>query len=295
MHRTFAWVTSITFAATATASSALADPVDAGHVERFSSLDRADGGTDAGADLAFVLTDDDSVGGFATRLDLHGEYLHPSGFGGYAALGVSRTFLSADDPGASNFVDAINDETALTNLELGGQYRRALGAGFDLIAHAGIALPTASNDAGFFANGATQLYRITDLVLAYPETTTLRVGVSPVLHSGAMFARADLGVDIVLDHPDMLAGLPAADPDPLVHANLAVGARTGKLSGGLELATIGTTGDADGLGDRFIHTLALGARYDLGRFAPAIAVTTPLDASDRGDAFAVSGSVSARF
>jgi hypothetical protein len=267
-------------------AAASADPT----VE-LSALDRASGTTAAGADLAFVIATADGVDGFATRLDLHGEWVHPSGFGAYGAFGVSRAFLSADDPASDALADAISDETGLTNLELGGQYARALRPDLDLVAHAGIALPTGSDDLGWYTSALAQSYRLTDYVLALPAATVLRFGVSPVFHRGAMFARADVGVDIPLDQSDAI-DLP--ELDPLIHANVAIGARTGRLSGALEVVNAATTGDADDLGDRFVHTATVSVRYDLGQYAPAIAVTTPLDAQ-RGDLIAVSGSFAARF
>lgn len=269
------------------AGTAAADP--ATDAITLSALDRASGTTDAGVDLAFVFgTGESDLDGFASRLDLHGQYLHASGFGAYGALGVSRAFFSSEDPGNDMLVDAINDETGLTNLELGGQYARTLTSDLDLVAHVGVALPTASDGLGVLANGVSQYHRMNDLVLVMPETTTLRVGVSPVFHRGMLFARADLGADIPVDSPAEM------ELDPLIHANVAVGLRRGKLSAALEVVNVATTGDADSLGDRFINVATVGARYRLGRYAPSIAISTPLD-EGRGDVIAVQGALTASF
>jgi len=273
---------------TLAATSAFAD--DATTVHEFAALDRASGATGAGADLGFVFdTSGGDAGGFASRLDLHGEYVDPhSGFGAYGAIGISRAFLSSSDPLTSMLVDQINADTGLTALELGGQFHRALSGGLGIIAHVGVALPTASTGNGALANLVSQS-RINDLVVAFPELTTARIGVSPTWRHGALFARADLGIDIVLDHPSGM------NIDPVVHGNVAVGARSGKLSGALELVTIATTGTVDDGQDRFLHTATLGGRYDLGRFSPALAITTGLDDASRGNSIAVTGSMAARF
>jgi hypothetical protein len=102
-------------------------------------------------------------------------------------------------------------------------------------------------------------------------------------------ARADLGADVFLDQPEM------AELDPIVHANLAIGGRAGRLSAALELVTIATTGDVADGDDRFLHTATLGARYDLGRFAPSLAVTTGLDDAARGESIAITAGVGAAF
>jgi hypothetical protein len=287
--RTLALVISLT------ASTAVADDADL-TAHGLAAMDRATGATGAGADLAFMFgTGDSASGGFASRLDLHGRYVHASGFGGYAAMGVSKTFLSSDDPLGEMLVEAVNDETGVTALEVGGLYRRVLTRDLALVAHAGVTLPTASDGLAAFANILSQQHRMTDLVLAMPETTALRLGVTPAFQRGVVFARADLGVDVILDQPaaDPSAGM--EEIDPIVHASLAVGASLGKLSTALQLATVGTTGDVDEGEDRFLHAATLEARYDLGRVAPSLAITTPLDDVARGDMLAITAAVATRF
>ena len=288
--RTLALVISLT------ASTAAADDATEVTAHGLAAMDRATGADGVAADLSFVFdTSDSDMGGFASRLDLHGRYVHDSGFGGYGAIGVSKTFLSSSDPFGEMFADMINEETALTNLEIGGLYRRALRDDLSLVLHAGIALPTASDGAGMLANFITQQARLTDLPLAMPDTTTLRLGVAPAFRRGVVFARADLGLDVVLDQPEASDPMSAGELDPLVHANVAVGAQLGKLTTALQLVTVGTTGDVDDGEDRFMHSATLEARYDLGRVAPSLSITTPLDDAMRGDLLAVTASIASKF
>lgn len=270
---------------------ALAGADDTARLHDFATLDRASGQTGAGADLSFVTGDLGDVSGAISRLDLHGQWMHRSGFGAYGTFAVSKAFLDADDPANQMFADAIGDATALSNLELGAQYRRAVRPDLAVIAHAGLVLPTADDED--FAAAATNLIsiqrRLGDVTTAMPGFTTLRVGVSPIYTRGAMFVRADLGADVTLDEPEM------AESDPIIHANLAVGARQGKLSGAVELVTLGTTGELDEGDARFFHTAALSLRYDLGRFAPSLSVVSPLDDGARGEVITIGGGVAAAF
>ena len=73
-----------------------------------------------------------------------------------------------------------------------------------------------------------------------------------------------------------------------------MGVRQGKLSAAVELVNVATTGDAESVGDRFINFATVGARYQVGRFAPSLAITTPLD-EGRGDVIAVQGAFAASF
>lgn len=264
--------------------AALSGVASAEEIHETATLDRASGQTGAGADLSFVS---DFEEGFVSRLDLHGQWMHQSGFGAYGQLAVSRAFLEDNELTAlTGSIDTIS----LSNLELGGQVRRALSKELSIVGHLGVTLPTAKNEPEeFITNLISTQRRFNDLVNSIPELTAIRLGVSPTWQRGAVFARADLGVDVIVDSDFM------EQPDPIGHANLAIGARQGKLSGALEMVTMFTTGDVEDGGDRFQHTGALSLRYDAGRFAPSLAVVTPLDDNGRGDSLTVGAGVSAKF
>ncbi len=249
------------------------------------TLDRAAGSTGAGADLSFV-SDFDT--GFVSRLDLHGQWMHASGFGAYGQLAISRAFL--DDNELTPLIGKI-DDVSLSNLELGGQYKKALSNELTIVGHVGIVLPTAQNDVGvFLTNLISAQRRFNDFVTMVPDITALRLGVSPTWRSGVMFARADLGLDVILDSGDQMG-----TSDPIAHANLALGARQGKLSAAVELVTMIATGDVSEGADRFVHTGALSLSYNAGSFTPNLAVVTPLDDAGRGEAISVGAGVTAKF
>lgn len=261
----------------------LVSVASADELHETATLDRATGATGAGADLSFIS---DFEEGFVSRLDLHGQWMHPSGFGAYGQVAVSRAFL--DD----NLTPGLElDTISLSNVELGGQYKRALSNELSIVGHAGLVLPTAQSEAGaFITNLLSSQRRFNDLVTAIPDLTALRIGVSPTWQRGAVFARADLGLDVILDSSDQMES-----SDPVAHANLAIGARQGKLSGALELVTMMATGDVSDGADRFLHTGALSLSYDAGSFTPNLAIVTPLDDAGRGDSLSIGAGVSAKF
>lgn len=252
-------------------------------VHDFATLDRATGSSGAAVDASFILGKAPLP--TVQRLDLHGEWMHASGLGLYGAIGVSR--MSLDAMGVD-----LGSETALSNGEIGVQARRRVGE-FSLGARAGLTLPTASGgDAGAIVNIIAGQRRYTDMITAMPDVTAARLGVSAMWQRGMLFARADLGADIALSQPDAL------DVSPILHGNLALGARTGRLSGALELVTVATTGTLDENDERFKHSAALSLRYapaGIGGLVPSLNVVTPLDDNERGELFSIGGSLSRSF
>src|SRR5690606_18772439 len=143
--------------------------------------------------------------------DLFGQYMLPQGFGGYASLPIS--YVSVGDGGS----DA---EHAIGNLEVGGAYVLNTPA-LPIALRAGVLLPTADDSLnGFLANAATVTNRLTDVASAMPDSTWLRLSVSPVLRRGIYVARVDLGADIPILGDGALegAGPVETDLDPLMRA-----------------------------------------------------------------------------
>jgi hypothetical protein len=256
-------------------------------VHDFATLSRASGQTGAGADVSFVTGDFGALDGAISRLDLHGEYVHASGFGAYGSFALSKAFLDGEGG------DALEDVTARSNLELGVQYRRAVRDDLDLVAHAGLALPTAQGGDDLPAvvvNTLSVQRRLDDYVLAFGDLTALRLGVAANYRKGIWFARAEVGADIALDEPM------GVELDPIIHGNVAVGAKLGKVSIAGELVTLATSGNVDEGEDRFLHQVAISASYDLGTVRPSLMVAMPLDDSmGRGDVWSVGGGIAASF
>jgi len=243
-----------------TASTAAAD--DAPPDVRFVVLDRQDARSHAGAEVTWV-----GVGGVARRVTLlrfdpHVAYVDPSlGIGGYVQMPL--TLLS--DEGAT--------DAAIGGLELGGTYARALIPELSGVVHAALVLPTASA-AAVDANTIASVARLPDLILAIPKATSVRVGVSPVVRTRGVFARADLGFDV-----NIAAG-GASEREPLL---LHVAGGVGYDSpGGMFAVETAHLRVASGRA-RWLDVIALSARFHPGAVHPYLAIVVPLDADASAD------------
>src|SRR5689334_17616906 len=81
------------------------------------TMDRLGEGNRLGAELGLVAVDEgDNF--YAARLDLGGQLMGRSGFGGFADVAISQTLGAAD-----------GEYTALNDFELGGFYRMPINSG----------------------------------------------------------------------------------------------------------------------------------------------------------------------
>lgn len=235
----------------ASAAPAFARPV-------FVTLDRQDLESRAGADVSLVSLEnnDDAL----YRLDVHGQYVNAaSRAGGYLALPLS--YITGDTKNA-----------VLGNLEIGGIYVPDVDSPTtDLVLHAGVILPTAREQgAGAFVGIAGGYVRPTDLYQTLPETTTLRVGVSPLIRvTPTTTLRIDTGLDLDID------GGVDDNVSPALHINVGVGfAANETTSLAFELVTQTVILDED------TETNTVGAfalRFDADRVLPYVALVVPLD------------------
>ena len=188
---------------------------------------------------------------FSIQLD--GQYVAPSGMGGYARISGAK-------------VDEFN---GLGDLEVGGLYRIDRGATAVTI-RGGLSLPTASDDfESFFTNYfAVLMSRPSDLISAVPDVTALRMSVAPTYRTGNVVLRGDFGFDVAVDSPG------DSNLDPLYHADIGIGVQSGLVAGTAELATIGSTGSEN---EGTFHALSLGAQYDLGSVTPHATLAIPFD------------------
>jgi hypothetical protein len=233
-------------------------PAD-GPFPNLATLDRGTDHSDFNGSLALSFFGDNGPDS-AARLDLGGQYVTPQGFGGYAQ--VPLTYLDGGD----------ESETELGNIELGGVYIAKAGEGLDVVMKGGLVLPTGPDDLNFLVTYAgAAIPRLTDLISAAPDVTALRLNGSPLYRQGTFFARADLGIDIVIDEPD------GSDSDPLIHINLAAGMQAGSVTIAGEIVTLGTTGDVDEDEGRFYHTAAISVGMDAGSVRPYGALVFPFD------------------
>ncbi len=224
------------------------------------TMDRLTPTTTFGVDLGYEVWDtngDDDV--TVIGLNVGGHWVTPQGIGGY--LSVPLSYLS--------FQTAGNDdsEMALGNVEVGGVLAKPITNGAVMF-HAGIALPTAGDGDNL---GSLQVLasipRWGDVVQRIPDSTWLRIGVSPMGRSGGLFWRADVGVDIALDGD-------RNDISPMFRVNLGGGLDLGTAQLLAELVT-NIIDDSDS-NDDSSSTLTFGARFASGNLRPGIGLLFPV-------------------
>lgn len=242
-------------------------------------------------DFGYVRYDEpDNVDYTFLGLTLGGQYVTPQGVGGY--LTIPMSYVSVE--GTVNIppfppITSSDSELSLGNLEIGGVFSKYFTAHSAVVLHAGLALPTAKFDAG--EDGlATGLQRFASaprygqLVQRIPNSSWLRLGVSPMGRTGKLFWRADVGLDLALDEDD-------TDLSPVFRIN---------VGGGLDLRTAHllveyVTNVTDEEGDEVTSTLALGVRLVSGNLRPGFALLLPVDFEGSAEPeFAIAASLSAR-
>jgi hypothetical protein len=262
---------SLSFAVTLTAHAAIAtaEDGDAPNPAPFALTDRVDDTSHVVVSFGDTLfTQDGADIDIALRADLHAQYTHVSGFGGYASMPLS--YLSGGDDSA----------TALGDLELGGAFVLKTKT-LPVVLRAGVLLPTADDDfEGLITNFLTIGHRLTDLAGTAPNTTWLRASASPIYRSGRVILRTDVGVDVPIAEGD------GVDADPLLRLNVGAGYDVGPIALGAEFITMATLGDVGDGGERFLHTVGVTGRYTGSAFMPGLSFAVPLDDS-RSDQYTI--------
>ena len=237
------------------------------------TMDRLTPQTTFGVELGYEVWDGDSAIEAIIGLDVGGHFVSESGAGGYLVLPLS--YISTEDVA----IFEGESEVVLGNIEVGGMYARPMGRDADLVFRFGVALPTADDDLDV---GLLQPYasvpRYGDLVLRWPDSTWLRLAVSPMGRAGIFYWRADVGLDVMVDDDDDTA----ADISPVVRVNVGGGVDLGTADLGVEFVT-NVTSPEDDNADETASTLALGARFGAGRTQPGIALILPVGFDDNLD------------
>lgn len=242
-------------------------------------------------DFSYVAYDEpDNLDFTVIGFSIAGQYVSPRGFGGYLSLPLSylATEGRLDIPPFPPIVTS-ESELVLGNFELGGLYSKYLTAHSAIVLHAGLALPTANDD-----NGLPRLQslasspRYGDLVQRVPDSTWLRLGVSPMGRAGKLFWRIDVGADLALDEE-------TSDLSPLFRFNVGGGLDLQSAHLLVELVTNVADDDNDDGSDEVASTLAFGARFISGNLRPGIALLVPLDFEQGLEPeFAIAASLAAR-
>lgn len=232
----------------------------------FVVLDQADASSGAGFQLSYLGFDGDFSDDLTVlRAVVHGRYVSPeSGIGGYFRLPVA--YARASSAGMSESLTDVGD------LELGGIFSPRINQpGTGVILRAGLTLPTGESGEdgrfGFIAGALT----LSDLYNAVPGGTTLKLGLSPMLRSGVLFARFDLGLDWNFDAEENLVF------GKLIHFGAGIGADLGATSVMVESENVTMLSDRENVDAATLSALALSARYTVNGVSPYLAVTVPID------------------
>jgi len=263
-------ITCILFALAITASVA-----EAQRAPDMATLDRGDGISKIGLDLAYTALDTHYSG--ALRFELYGQYVTRSGLGLYGALPLAHSFGDAPEP-------LPQPDTVIGNLDLGLLYVVESSRSLSWVFRGGVALPTASGGRdGASTNLSSFLPRMTDFALHVPDATYIRLGVSPLIHLRRVFLRVDAGFDIGIDDNNVA--------DELVRLNVGGGVDLGVVAVSLELVNTLSLDEFDA-GDDLVHTLAFTVRFMGEQLQPFLSVGVPLDDGLRSGAdFFVAGGI----
>ncbi len=232
----------------------------------FTTLDRMDTASRLGIQVGFHKPDV-PVDAWGLRLETYGQYVFGRGTGGlYGQFPIS--YLA---------IEGADNEVAVQNFELGGFFLFG-SPGRRFVLRGGVSLPTADEDpGGYRANYLTSWERIADYAGIVPDTTWLRVSLSPLVSSGRLLFRGDVGLDLPM----------ASGTGPLARASGGFGLLMGSWAILLELANTAFLDGIDEGSGGFIHTLSVGARI-LGSTAVHFGLVLPLDDGVRGDIFILS-------
>jgi len=233
------------------------------------TLDRQRNGTAADAQFNFVIPQDDAAT-TVVRTDLYGQ-LGRGALGIYGSVPLTRT-VDRDDPGL-----------AFGNAEVGVLHSVPVRGPLGLTSHVGLIVPTASRSSrASLTNTAGSVARVGDTFTGTdPDLFTVRVAASPRLDVGRLFLRTDLGFDVAVPRD-------GRSEDLYLRANVGVGARLGPAVLTAEVANAGLLTGPGSASERYLHTGAVGARWQLAFVQPYAAFSTPLDDGLRGEVYVVS-------
>ena len=236
----------------------------AAHADDFVTLDRQSPVSSAGIEMGYLFPHGDQGSDTPTvlRFDAHGQYVDPHlGLGGY----VTAPYTHESDNGASS--------GGLGDVEVGGIFApRMADPRYGIVFHVGLALPSGATGTDSVANSFASVMRVQDIYLAAPSGTTLRVGMSPIIRTGNVFARFDFGYDHVLSVDGGTVGT-----HDLVHLDAGLGVDLAGVEIMGEIVNAAVVKGGGGVTGDFIDTGAVSVRLKGGPVHPYAALQVPLD------------------
>jgi len=246
----------------------------------FATLDRQTNQRQGTLELGFSIPDDGDS--FALRTELYGQFYY-KWIGAYIDLPFN--FLILENAG---------DEAAMGNMELGLYHVLELGDMFSVVGRFGVSVPTAADDSrGSTANVLGGMGRLTDvLTQSVPNATSIRPSLSALIDTDMLFARMDIGLDVIF--PDR------GDAEMYLRLNIGAGVHAGPVDLTLESANLGNLNSYEGsasrsISDEWMHTLAVKLSLPSEHVEPYFAFIMPLDDNIRGDLYMLSLGVNGHF
>ncbi len=235
------------------------------------------------------------------RTEVYGQFVSGT-FGGYMSLPLARNMS-----GNAN----VDERTSIGNIEVGGFWMTVAGP-VDFIFRFGLSLPTADASLeGFSTNSYAGLARLNDQLNVEPGILGTRLSLSPVISSDVLFARLDIGFDLIFRLRDIGAVPSAAvtsrsrmaaedDFRLYLRANVGVGADFDVAAVAIEFVNVISL--ADELMPygviavkRSMHALSFGTWFTIDVVHPYLSFTVPLDAgTNRTQGFTVTTGVEVR-
>lgn len=229
----------------------------------FVVIDQLDGSSAAGLQISyFTLPSEVRDAPTLLRIAAHARYVDPgTGLGAY----VRVPFAYASSTGDTDSITDVGD------IELGGMFAsRQNAGGLGVLLRAGVTLPTGESQPAATVGTLGNFLAMPDLYNSLPGGTTLKLGVSPVVRSGPVFARIDLGLDWNLDAKDATIG-------KALHWNFGLGIDLGGGSVMLESENTTLFSDRDMVDAASVDAFAISARFHGRSASPYFALVLPLD------------------
>lgn len=233
----------------------------------FVAIDRLDASSRAGIDLTYLGPHDDN---FTERLSLfrataHARYVDKaSGLGGYVRMPFA--YASTSEGTTTDFGD----------IEVGGIFAPKLRLpSVGVVLHAGVTLPTGeSGDRETTVGLAESLIALPDFYNSLPRSTTIKLGASPMIRMGTMFARIDLGLDLNAGAKNRTIGTG-------IHYNVGIGTEIGRAAVMLESENLSVLDQHVTNGGVYrgamLNAFAVSARVNSTTVLPYFAVIMPVE------------------